>query len=62
MLVIIHWTSDLPQVHLQGGGNLRRGGCKELLNKDHATCRKEFIGSTDCCADSQVPNATAWLE
>jgi hypothetical protein len=24
--VIIHWASDLPQGHLQGGGSLRRTG------------------------------------
>jgi hypothetical protein len=36
--------------------------CKELLNKEHATCRKEFIRSTDCWADSWVQSAAAWLE
>jgi hypothetical protein len=36
--------------------------CKELPNKDHATCRKRFIGSTDCWAVSQVQSAAAWLE
>jgi hypothetical protein len=37
--------------------------CKELPNKDHATCGKErFIGSTDCWAVSWVQNAAAQLE